>query len=279
MTLLRVASILLLGLYGGVALAADPVAYRFSPVNQHSVPVTAAIWNPLLDHVSRKSGVSLSLKIGRTSADTTSFVLAQEVEFAFTNHLFSPDRERMGWRVFARRDTPAVRGVIAVRADSPLRSLADLAGTEIAFPGPEAFIAYKNPYAELLRRKIPVKAVFSGNTDGSFVQLDSGKVAAVGANQQLLEGWSRREGHQYRVLWASEPYADLALMVSPKVPRKDAEAVAAAFIGMSADPEGQALLTAAAELAKLPAFRFVASRGAEYDAYRRFYRDIPAELR
>ncbi|GAA5175061.1 phosphate/phosphite/phosphonate ABC transporter substrate-binding protein [Niveibacterium umoris] len=259
--------------------AADAQGYRFSPVNQHSVPVTASLWNPILDYVSRKSGVPLSLKIGRTSADTTSYVLAQEVDFAFTNHLFSPEREKLGWRVFARRDDPLVHGVIAVPADSPVKQLADLAGKEVAFPGPEAFIAYKNPYAQLLQRKIAVKVVFAGNTDGSLVQLDSGKVAAVGANQQLLDGWARREGRQYRILWTSDPYPDLALMVSPRVVPKDAAAVAAAFIGMSENPEGQAVLKAAAEAAKLPPFRFVSATGAEYEPYRRFYRDAPAELR
>ena len=59
-------------------------------------------------YVSQKSGVRLNLKLGRTSADTTSFVLAREVDFAFTNHLFSPDRMKMGWTVFGRRDAVPV---------------------------------------------------------------------------------------------------------------------------------------------------------------------------
>jgi phosphonate transport system substrate-binding protein len=224
--------------------------------------------------------VRLSLKLGRTSVDTTSFVLAQEVEFAFTNHLFSPEREQMGWKVFGRRNTPPLHGQIVVAADSPIRNLAQLAGRDIGFPGPEAFIAYKTTYAQLLQQQVDVHPVFCGNMDGAFAQLVAGKVAAVGANSQLVEGYARREGRKFRVLWTSEPYHDLALMVSPKVPAADAQAVAKAFIGMTNDPQGRQVLAAGARLIGLPQdAHFVASDGREYASYRRFYQSAPASLR
>lgn len=254
--------------------------YRFSPVNQANITTAASYWNPIVAYVSEKSGVKLSLKIGRTSADTTAFVLAQEVEFAFTNHLFSPEREQLGWKVFGRRSTPPVHGQIVVAADSPITSLDQLAGKEVGFPGPEAFIAYKTTYAQLLQRKLNVRAVFGGNMDGAFAQLFSGKVAAVGANSQLVEGYAKREGRQFRVLWTSEPYHDLALMVSPKVPERDAQAVAKAFVGMAQDPQGREILATTGKLIGLPADTvFVASDGREYAAYRRFYQSAPAQLR
>ena len=90
-------------LSAGSSLADDAITYRFSPVNQWDINKTAAYWNPIINYVSEKSGIKLQLKIGRTSADTTSYVLAQEVEFVFSNHLFSPEREKLGWKVFARR--------------------------------------------------------------------------------------------------------------------------------------------------------------------------------
>ncbi|MFG6464362.1 phosphate/phosphite/phosphonate ABC transporter substrate-binding protein [Roseateles sp. DXS20W] len=265
----------------GLALPAlAQTEYHFSPVNQANIATAASYWNPIVAYVSEKSGVKLSLKLGRTSADTTAYVLAQEVEFAFTNHLFSPEREQMGWKVFGRRNTPPLHGQIVVAADSPVKSLAQLDGKEIGFPGPEAFVAYKTTYAQLLQQKVNVRAVFGGNMDGAFAQLFSGKVAAVGANSQLVEGYTKREGKQFRVLWSSEPYHDLALMVSPKVPARDAQAVAKAFIGMAQDPQGREILASGAKLVGLPADAvFVASDGHEYASYRRFYQSAPATLR
>ena len=265
--------------------AAPPTAppadgYRFSPVNQYGINLTAAYWNPVIAYVTEKSGVKLQLRIGRTSADTTAYVLAQEVEFVFTNHLFSPEREQLGWKVFGRRQTPPVKGQVAVFDDSPVKSLADLAGKEVAFPGPEAFIAYKIPYAHLLSQKVDVRVVFGGNQDGALAQLLAGKVAAVGGNSQLLEGYQKRENKKLRILWSSDPFYDLALMAASKVPDKDVKAVAAAFFGMHKDPKGREVLEKASAAVGLTADAFfLASDGSEYANYRRFYQSAPASLR
>ncbi len=254
--------------------------YRFSPVNQYGIELTASYWNPIVDYVSTKSGVKLQLKIGRTSADTTAYVLANEVEFVFSNHLFSPDRDHLGWKVFGRRATPAIRSQIVVLADSPVTKLDQLANQTVAFPGPEATVAYKFSYANLLNQKIPVQVVFAGNMDGAFAQLASGKVKAVGTHTQLSSGWSKREGKAVRALWESEPLNDLALMASKNVVAKDLAAVSKAFLEMGHDPVGQKVLAHASELVKLPpTTTFVPSTGADYTAYRNFYQTAPASLR
>jgi len=207
-------------------------------------------------------------------------VLAREVDFAFTNHLFSPEREKMGWTVFGRRDLPPLRSQIVVPADSPVRNLRDLAGATVGFPGPEALVAYKVSYAQLLQRDIPVDVVFAGNQDAAFTQLFAGMVQAVGANSQLVDNWKGREGASFRVLWSSEPYNDLALMASPRVPPARVAAVARAFLGMHRDPEGKRVLAAAGELVHSPApVSFVAADARDYASYRAFYAAAPARLR
>jgi phosphonate transport system substrate-binding protein len=261
------------------ARAADE-GYRFSPVNQYGINVTAAYWNPIIAYVSEKSGVPLQLKIGRTSADTTAYVLAQEVEFIFSNHMFSPEREALGWKVIGRRLTPPVRSQIIVPTDSGVNDLGQLANQDIAYPGPEALVAYKFPAAQLMAKNIPARSVFAGNMDAALTQLFNKKVAAAGVNSQLAEGFARRESKQYRVLWSSGPLHDLALMAAAKVPDKDAKAVARAFIGMHNDPKGRDILEKASQQVGLTAeAHFIASDGSEYAAYRDFYRTAPPSLR
>jgi phosphonate transport system substrate-binding protein len=271
----------LAGLLACVPVSAqESGAYRFSPVNQYGIELTASYWNPIVDYVSTKSGVKLQLKIGRTSADTTAYVLANEVEFVFSNHLFSPDRDHLGWKVFGRRDTQPIRSQIVVLADSPITRLEQLANQTMAFPGPEATVAYKFSYANLLNQKIPVQVVFAGNMDGAFAQLASGKVKAVGTHTQLSSGWSKREGKAVRALWESEPLNDLALMAAKHVAAKDLAAVSKAFLEMGRDPQGQKVLAGVSELVKLPpTTSFVPSTGADYTAYRNFYQTAPASLR
>lgn len=259
---------------------AEPVIYQFSPVNQYGIELTAKYWNPIIEYVSKKAGVQLRLKIGRTSADTTAYVLANEVDFVFTNHLFSPERDKLGWRVVARRNAPPIYSQIVVLDNSPIRKLEQLADQPVAFPGPEALVAYKYSYAHLLNQNVPVQVGFSGNHDGAFAQLMSGKAQAVGANSQLSDGWSKREGKKLRVLWQSEPLHDLALMVSKQVPENHLKAVQRAFLEMNGDPEGREIIAFTSELVKLPTgTAFVTSNGSEYGAYRAFFHSAPAFLR
>jgi len=254
--------------------------YRFSPVNLYGIELTASYWNPIIDYVSAKSGVKLQLKIGRTSADTTAYVLANEVEFVFSNHLFSPERDHLGWKVFGRRATAPIRSQIVVLTESPITKLEQLANEAVAFPGPEGTVTYKFSYAHLLNQKIPVQVVFAGNMDGAFAQLASGKVKAAGTQSQLSAGWSRREGKMLRVLWESDPLNDLALMASKNVAAKDLALVSKAFLEMGRDPAGQKVLARVSELVKLPpTTAFVPATGADYTGYRNFYQTAPASLR
>jgi phosphonate transport system substrate-binding protein len=262
------------------SMAADGPTYRFSPVNQWDIQKTAAYWNPIIRYVSEKSGVNLALKIGRTSADTTSYVLAQEVEFVFSNHLFSPEREKLGWKVFGRRWTPPLHGEIAVPANSHIQKLEDLRGQEVVFAGPEAFVGYKLPAAQLHAKGIDFKPVFAGNQNAAFAQLFAGKAMAVGSNSALVEGYTRKEGKPFRVLWTSEGFHDLALMASSKVPEKDLKAVASAFIGMHKDQVGKAVLVKASQEVGLDLQAYFLPASAEdYASYRRFFQSAPAHLR
>jgi phosphonate transport system substrate-binding protein len=186
----------------------------------------------------------------------------------------------LGWKVFARRTAPPVSGQIVVRALSPIKTLADLEGKTVAFPGAEALVAYKVTLAHLIEKKISITTVFAGNHDGAFSQMQAGRADAMGGNSQLVAEYAVREDRQFRVLWSSPPFNDLALMASPRVPPAKVQAVAKAFLDMHKDPVGKQVLEAAANAAqaKIP-FSFVPGTDADYAAYRDFYRRAPANLR
>ena len=167
------------------AQAAGPTGkYRFSPVNQYGINLTAEYWNPIIAYITEKSGVALELTIGRTSADTTSYVLAHEVEFVFSNHLFSPEREKFGWKVFGRRQTPPIHSQIVVPADSPITELAQLQDQEVAFAGPEALVIYKEVSAGDQTQNIPL--AFIDTATGLPITPNGGDIIVVwdgGANR------------------------------------------------------------------------------------------------
>ena len=253
--------------------AATERPYAFYVLHQRTVSLTAQYWNPILTYVSRKSGVPLDLKLAKTAAEGNAIAEAGKYDFLYTNHFFTPERDRLGYKVIARPAGPGIRSQIVVPVDSPIQTLHDLEGQEVGFVSPDGFTGYWLPFDALLRAKVNVKVVFTGNQEASSAQLRVNKIAAAGVNSSVMARYARREGFQYRALWTSEPYGDLCIMANPKVPAEKVAAVRAALVNMVNDPEGRKILEAGADLLKQHGdLGFVAADDSEYDNYRKFYR-------
>jgi phosphonate transport system substrate-binding protein len=269
--------IFIMCLLGTNALAEEPLA--FGVLNQRSAELTAQYWNPILSHVSARSGVPLRLKMGRTAPETTAMTVRGEFAFAYTNHLFTPKRAQLGWSVIARPVGKGIQGAIVVDASSPIKTLAELNGKEVGFPSPEAFVGYWVPMDALLKAGVKVKPTFAGNQEGVMGQLKAGRIVAAAVNAQVMENYARREQFHYRTIWHSETYLDLAVMANPRVPSDKVEAVKEAFVKMAQDEDGRKILRAGAELLKQEGEQgFVAAGDKDYENYRRFYRDTVLPL-
>ena len=248
-------------------------SYTFYVLNQRSVALTAQYWNPIMTYVSKKSGVPLELKLSKTAQEGNAIAEKGGYDFQYTNHFFTPDRDRLGWKVIARPAGPGIRSQIVVPEDSPIQTLHDLNGKDVGFVTPDGFTGYWLPYDALLRAKVKVNVVFTGNQEASSAQLRVNKIAAAGVNSSVMARYGRREGFAYRALWTSEVYQDLCIMANPKVPADKIAAVRAALIGMVHDAEGRKVLEAGAELLKSTGdLGFVAADDRDYDNYRRFYK-------
>jgi phosphonate transport system substrate-binding protein len=253
--------------------AAQQKAYTFNVLNQRSIALTAQYWNPILTHVSKKSGVPLELKLAKTAQEGNAIAEKHGYDFLYTNHFFTPERDRLGYKVIARPAGEGIRSTIVVPEDSPIQTLHDLSGKDVAFVSPDGFAGYWLPMDALLRAKVKINVVFTGNQEASSAQLRVNKVAAAGVNSSVLQRYARRESFNYRALWTSEIYQDLCIMANPKVPADKVAAVRAAFINMIKDPEGRQVLEAGADLLKSTGdLGFVAAENKDYDNYRKFYR-------
>ena len=266
-----------MALAAAVAMHAPGVAaqkpYSFYVLNQRSVALTAQYWNPILTYVSAKSGVPLELKLAKTAKEGNAIAEKGGYDFQYTNHFFTPDRDRLGYKVIARPAGPGIRSQIVVPEDSPIQTLQDLNGKDVGFVTPDGFTGYWLPYDALLRAKVNVNVVFTGNQEASSAQLRVSKIAAAGVNSSVMARYARRESFAYRALWTSEIYQDLCIMAYSKVPADKVAAVRAALINMVTDPEGRGVLEAGADLLKSTGeLGFVAAEDRDYDNYRKFYR-------
>lgn len=262
-----------------ICQAASQTPHAFGVVNQRSLQATAAYWNPILNYVSLRSGVPLELHIGRTANETTDRVVAGQLDFAYTNHLFSPKRDKLGWRVLARQDSSGIRGQVVVLESSPIKTLQQLEGRSVVFANPYAVAGYYAPMDLLMRSGVKVVPVFSGNQEASMGQLVSGQVVAAGVNHQLMADFAQRRHVKYRVLAESDAYFDLAVMASPRIGAGDSEKIRQAFVNMAHDPEGLGVLQHAAQSLALPQVRgFVSADDRDYNNYRSFFKSTQVPM-
>ena len=255
-------------------VAANEKPNYFGVINQRSIALTARYWNPILNYVSKKTGIPLKLRMGKTGPETTAMTVRGEHAFIYTNHMFTPERDMVGYKVILRMQTPSINSIIIVRKDSPIKSVEELRNKVVAFPHSNAFVGYWIPMDYLLRSNIQVKETFSGNQEGAMSQVHHGKAIAAAVNKQVLERYARRENFDYRGLWTSEPYLSIPIMARPDMSQQKIESVRKAFIGMKNDPVGSKILVASAAVVKSKKpLEFIYADDSHYDNYRNFYRN------
>lgn len=241
-------------------------------VNMRSPALTAAYWNPILQHVSMKSGVPLKLKLTTTGAEHAALLSRGEFDILVSYQALLNSDPALGYRVFARNAEAATTGQIVVMADSPAKTLADLQGQAVAFPGAGAFVPYQLPIDVLLRSGIQVKPMFAGSGEGAIGQLKAGRAAAAGVNSEVMRSFAKRENLAYRVLWSSGVFPSHPISARPGLPSEKVDAIRDALLTMASDPQGAAVLAKIALIVgQSPPLGFVAARDADYVALRRFY--------
>ncbi|MDH5393585.1 MAG: phosphate/phosphite/phosphonate ABC transporter substrate-binding protein [Gammaproteobacteria bacterium] len=256
-----------------VVNAAEQSNY-FGVINQRSIALTAKYWNPILNYVSQKSGVPLKLRMGKTAPKTTAMTVRGEHAFVYTNHMFTEERDKLGYRVILRMQTPSINAIIIVRDDSAIKSLAELNQQQVAFPHSNAFVGYWVPMDHLMRSGITVQPSYAGNQEGAMAQVHHGKAVAAAVNKQVLERYASRENFSYRGLWTSEPYLSIPIMAHPALQQDKVEAVRKAFIDMKNDVLGQKILKASAAVIKSrKPLEFIYADDKDYSNYRNFYRN------
>lgn len=260
-------------MFSALNVQAEDQAYSFGVLNQRSIVLTAQYWNPILKYVSSKSGVQLQLKMGKSAPETSAMIGRSEFDFVYSNTIFTPANDTVGYRVFARPIEKAIQGQIVVLAESPVQTLKDLDGREVGFPSLAAFVGYAVPMNALLKAGISVKPVFAGNQEGIMGQLKAGRVLAAGVNSEVMHDFALREGIKYRILWSSEDYLNLPISAHPSLPKEKVQAVRNAFLHMASDAEGLKILEDSAKLIKQgPPLGFVPAENREYENYRYYYR-------
>lgn len=250
---------------GASAAHAEPMT--FGVLNQQPAAEAAALWNPILSYLEKRTGLELRFRMGTTVQETDQLSAAGAFDFLYSNHIFDPEFSAANYRPLAQLAGAPLVGQIVVNEASSIRDVKGLEGKSVAFPSRDAFVAYMVPRAAIKKAGVQVNVVFGASQQGAAAQLASGRVEAAALNKMFAERYQADGKGRFRVIYESEPWPNLPVLAHPRVSKGQADAMRKALLDMRADPEGKALL----EKLKFPGFISVENR--DYDATRRLYKE------
>lgn len=249
-------------------MAAEKAVIRpllFGVLNQQSAIRTAEYWNPVLRHITQVTGIPLQLKMGPTVEATDGMMEREELDLIFTNHNFQAKYDGK-YRVLVRRSGKPSHCVVVALESSSFKSIQELDSLTVAFPSRDAFLGYAVAKVALQDARVSVTEKFAGSQDGALAQLKAGQVHAAAVNSRFLEPYAQRENLSYRILYRSEPYRELPIVVHPRLPAGQVVALKQALLSMRDDP------SAAGMLKRTGCPGFEDATESDYDNVRRFYR-------
>ena len=221
--------------------------YSFGVVPQQSASEVARLWTPILAYLSEKTGMTLHLETAKDIATFEQRLMAEEYDFAYSNPLTYATRHHAhGYDVFAKERDRLLVGILVVRKDSPYRGLADLSGSNLAFPAEAAAAASVIPRSHLDKLHIPFTPHYVGSHDSAFLTVAKGLYAAGGGVTRTFDMLQPAVRDQLRVLWTTPAYPPHPFIARRGLPGDAVARLQAAMLAAEADPAGQAVLKPAA---------------------------------
>lgn len=250
-------------IFVGPALASDQTIYTFSVVPQFERRALFSIWQPILDELQKRTGHRFELITALSVNEYDQDVRRGIYDFVYVNpYVMATIEKTPGYRPLIR-DSQSLHGILVVRKDSPIQRVEELQGKSLAVPALQALGASLLLRAELDRRfGVRMEPVIAKTHGSVFIHVINGLTDAGGSVQKALSTQEARIQASLRVLYRTRDVPSHPIAAHHRVPEAVREQVRQAFIAMSADPAGKALL------GKIPMQEAVAAQAQDYQVLR-----------
>lgn len=218
--------------------------YSVGVVPQFEARRITEIWQPVLDEVSRRSGVQLELKTSSGIPVFEKQFTNGEFDFAYMNpyHAIIANKKQ-GYKPLLRDTGRSLFGVIVVKKDSPIQSVNELDGKTVAFPSPNALGAALLPRVEFARKfNIKVNELYVKSHSSVYLNVLLGKAEAGGGVQKTLSLQPENVRSQLRVLHKTATVPPHPFVAHPNVDKEIQHKVRTAFIELGNSESGKTLL-------------------------------------
>lgn len=227
------------------ALVARAETYDLLVVPQFQATEIHRDWQPLVDRIRALSGVSLKLRHVRSIPEFETEFMRGTPDFVFMNPYHAVMARQAQGYVPLVRDGGRLTGILVVKKDGPVKSLAALSGKELAFPAPNAFGASLYMRALLQEEKgLQITPRYVKTHSNVFRAVLLGEVPAGGAVNSTLAQETEAIRDRLQVLYETPGVAPHPLAAHPRVPEAVRKAVADAVLKLASIPDGKILLAA-----------------------------------
>lgn len=243
---------LLTGLCSALARAEE--TYTFAVVPQFEQRKLFAVWKPIVDELTKRSGIQLNLVATLTVPEFERELAKGAFDFVYANpyHILR-EVPRQGY-VPLVRDKAALRGILVVRKDSPLKSPAELDGQKLAIPSFNAVGASLLLRADLEQiYKIRVKAVNVKTHSSVYLQVANGLVPAGGGVEKTFLEQDQAVKDLLRVVYVTREMPSHPVAAHPRVPPAVRKAIQKAFLDMMTGEAGRDMLARVPMAEAIPA--------------------------
>jgi len=235
--------VLLILLITSSGLYAENETYSFGVVPQQAASKLARLWVPILEHLSRETGVDIQFKTAPNIPAFEQRLGEAAYDFAYMNpYHFTVYNDDPGYQALVKARDKQIKGILVVRKDSSIQSLGELNNMALAFPAPAAFAASILTRSELAAVGNQNEPNYVSSHDSVYRAVAKGLYPAGGGVKRTFLNMEPEIRNQLRILWTTDGYTPHAIASDAKVSSEIAERLRSALIAMEQSEEGQKLL-------------------------------------
>ena len=222
--------------------AADSLSVGVVP--QFDARHTTRVWQPILEEISRLSGIALELQTSSSIPEFEQQFASGAYDFAYMNPYHAIlAHQKQGYEPVVRDAGRSLHGIIVVRKDSALTSVEQLDGETVAFPAPNALGASLIPRAEFASKfGIDINENYVKSHSSVYLNVLLGKAAAGGGVQKTLSQQPEEVRAQLRVLYKTIGVAPHPLTAHNRVDTHTRDRIREAFLKLGRTDAGKDLL-------------------------------------
>jgi len=217
--------------------------YTLGVVPQFEQRKLFSIWKPIVDELSRRTGLDIRLVVTLTVPEFEAGLERGAYDFVYANpyHILRSSDGGQGY-IPLLHDREALRGILVVRRDSPIQKIEELAGKTLAVPSPNSLGASLLLQADLNRLfGVTMKVVNVQTHSSVYLNVLNGLTDAGGGVEKTLSEQDDAIRNSLRILYSTRSMPAHPLAAHPRISPAIRELFRKRALEMAATPSGKLL--------------------------------------